>query len=176
MLLPLNRSTVMDIGKETIMQKEIKRQNYGKRPPTIPQPAGEAGQPGMMIVDSTWGEIQPMQVAEGVQTIGELEVLKHIQSGLPLVDGRTENFFRESTLPGAKNIPYTQAGERVNELNRDGMTILFCNGPQCPQSPWAIRALLEAGYPAEKILYYRGGMHDWLTLGFPVNIPSLEGE
>ncbi len=26
----------------------------------------------------------------------------------------------------------------------------------------------KAGYPPEKILYYRGGLHDWLTLGLPV--------
>ena len=154
------------------MQKEIKRKSYGKRTPTIPHPAEGADQDGMVIVDTTWGKIKPIQVAEGVQTVGELEVLKHIQSGLPLVDGRTEDFFRESTLPSAKNIPYTQVKERVNELNQNEMTIFFCNGPQCPQSSLAIHALLEAGYPAEKILYYRGGMHDWLTLGFPVDVPS----
>lgn len=146
------------------MKNEIKRQNYGKRAPTTPHSAEVGGQPGMVLVDSTWGEIQPMQIADEVQTIGELEVLKHIQSGLPLVDGRSEKSFREGTIPSAKHIPYT-------ELNRDEVTILFCNGPQCPQSPWAIRALLEAGYPAEKILYYRGGMHDWVTLGFPVDVP-----
>jgi hypothetical protein len=26
----------------------------------------------------------------------------------------------------------------------------------------------EEIYPADKILYYRGGMHDWITLGLPV--------
>lgn len=150
------------------MNKEIKRKNYGKRPPTIPQTAPKADQPGMMIVDSTWGEIQPMQAAEGVKTVGELDVLDHLQAGLALIDGRTEDFFQKGTIPGAKNIPYSEAGERLDELDREQMTILFCNGPQCPQSPWAIRALLDAGYPAKKILYYRGGMHDWLTLGFPI--------
>jgi rhodanese-related sulfurtransferase len=46
--------------------------------------------------------------------------------------------------------------------------IFFCNGPQCGQSPIAIRALLDAGYPPGKMLYYRGGLHDWLALGLPV--------
>ena len=27
---------------------------------------------------------------------------------------------------------------------------------------------LEAGYPADNILYFRGGMHDWITLDLPV--------
>lgn len=47
------------------------------------------------------------------------------------------------------------------------MAILFCNGPQCPQSPHAIRELLEAGHPARSLAYYRGGMHDWVSLAMP---------
>lgn len=43
--------------------------------------------------------------------------------------------------------------------------ILWCNGPWCGQSPRAIRALLELGYPAEKVFYYRGGMQTWQILG-----------
>lgn len=46
-------------------------------------------------------------------------------------------------------------------------TAFFCNGPQCAATPDAIAQLLDAGYPAHAILYYRGGMHDWLTLGYP---------
>jgi hypothetical protein len=46
-------------------------------------------------------------------------------------------------------------------------TAFFCNGPQCKATPNAIGALLRHGYPPETILYYRGGMHDWITLGYP---------
>jgi rhodanese-related sulfurtransferase len=31
-----------------------------------------------------------------------------------------------------------------------------------------IKALLEVGYPAEKIKYYRGGMQAWTSLGLSV--------
>lgn len=57
----------------------------------------------------------------------------------------------------------------MNELDRSQPAIFFCNGPQCPQSPNAIKNLLDAGYPANKIWYYRGGMHDWVTMGLPVD-------
>ena len=43
--------------------------------------------------------------------------------------------------------------------------ILWCNGPWCGQSPRAIRALLDLGYPAERLHYYRGGMQLWQILG-----------
>ena len=48
------------------------------------------------------------------------------------------------------------------------VSIVFCNGPQCPQTPDAIGHLLEAGHPAASIAYYRGGLHDWVTLGYPI--------
>jgi rhodanese-related sulfurtransferase len=35
--------------------------------------------------------------------------------------------------------------------------VLWCNGPECGQSPRAIKGLLKVGYPADKIFYYRGG-------------------
>ena len=47
-------------------------------------------------------------------------------------------------------------------------TIVFCNGPQCPATAQAIEALLAAGWPAKRLLYYRGGIHDWVTLGLPL--------
>ncbi|PCJ85302.1 MAG: sulfurtransferase [Thiotrichaceae bacterium] len=50
--------------------------------------------------------------------------------------------------------------------------LLWCNGPWCGQSPRAIRALLNAGYPAEKLYYYRGGMQMWQSLGLTTMKPT----
>ena len=126
-------------------------------------------EPGVVAVDATWGSIQPMQVADGVHTVGEKELLAHLEKGWPVIDSRTADFFVASTIPTAQNIPYPEAEARLDELDRERPSIFFCNGPQCGQSPTAIRALLKAGFPADKILYYRGGLHDWLTLGLPVS-------
>ncbi len=43
--------------------------------------------------------------------------------------------------------------------------VLFCNGTWCGQTSESIKALLDVGYPAEKIKYYRDGMQGWVTLG-----------
>lgn len=132
----------------------------------VPEPL--SGEPGIFKVDATWGTIQPMQVAKGVQTVGEVELIAHLELGFPVIDSRTRDCFVASTIPGAKSIPYPEVVARMDELDREHPTIFFCNGPQCGQSPTAIRALLEAGFSADKLLYYRGGLHDWLTLGLPV--------
>jgi rhodanese-related sulfurtransferase len=50
--------------------------------------------------------------------------------------------------------------------------ILFCNGSWCSQSPRAIFKLLNMGYPKEKLLWYRGGLQDWLIYDFTVENPS----
>lgn len=124
--------------------------------------------------------IQPMAPAEGVATIGELELLEMLQDPeTVLVDSRTPEWFRGGTIPGAINIPYTFINDELGRLgcvaDFDGWdcseareVALFCNGIWCGQSPAAIRNMIEAGYPAERISYYRGGMQVWRLLGLTV--------
>ncbi len=50
--------------------------------------------------------------------------------------------------------------------------VIFCNGPSCGQSPRAIRGLVAAGYPADKIKYYRGGMRMWQFWGLNTIRPA----
>lgn len=127
--------------------------------------------------------IQPMQVAPGVTTVGEVELLEFAKAGGKLIDGRTLEWHLDGTIPGAINMPYTQMAGRLGEIGCTGSVgkwdcskaekvLLFCNGPWCGQSPMAIKAMLREGYPADKILYYRGGMQAWHTLGLTV----VEGE
>jgi rhodanese-related sulfurtransferase len=126
--------------------------------------------------------IQPMSPAPGVTTIGELEMLAFLQDpNVVVVDGRVRKDFEGGAIPGAVNIPYTEAADRLGELGCepdfdgwicDGPEVksvaLYCNGPWCGQSPTAARRMIEAGYPAEKISYYRGGMQVWRMLGLTV--------
>ena len=126
--------------------------------------------------------IQPMTPAPGVTTIGELEVLAMLTDpGAVVIDGRIRPEFEAGTIPGAISIPYTEAADRLDELgcepDFEGFicapdaakpVALFCNGPWCGQSPAAARRMIEAGYPADKIFYYRGGMQVWHMLGLTV--------
>ena len=128
----------------------------------------ELHEPGLYKVDATWGTIQPIEIAPGVRTVGELEVIEHLRAGRPIVDTRIEASHADAAIPGSHGIPRRRFPERIGDLATDVPTVFFCNGPQCAATPSAIRALLEAGHPAELVLYYRGGMHDWITLGLPV--------
>ncbi len=127
--------------------------------------------------------IQPMSPAEGVRTIGEIELLEMLRDPQAIViDSRTEKWYRGGTIPGAISIPYTEITDRLDELgceaDFDGWdctkarpVALFCNGIWCGQSPTAIRRMIAAGYPADRISYYRGGMQVWRLLGLSVLDP-----
>jgi rhodanese-related sulfurtransferase len=129
----------------------------------VPRPVGD----GLFEVDATWGTVQPIELAPGVRTVGELELIEHLRDGLPVIDTRLEHFNRMGTIPGARSVPHDRIADRLEELDPGLPTVLFCNGPQCQATPDAIHRLLDVGYPADAILYYRGGLRDWITLGYP---------
>ncbi|WP_298559240.1 rhodanese-like domain-containing protein [uncultured Aliiroseovarius sp.] len=124
--------------------------------------------------------VQPMVPAPGVTPIGELELLNMLQDpDAIVVDSRVAADHETGTIPGAISIPYNEATDRLDELgcelDFDGFdceaakpVALFCNGNWCGQSPTAARRMIEAGFPADKIHYYRGGMHAWRMLGLTV--------
>ncbi len=136
--------------------------------------------------------VQPMVAAPGVLTVGIREVVEFMRNELAvgdgvLIDARTEEWYQRGTIPGSVNIPYTRlnrnngADELVLEqaMERFGVSgepgnwdfsnakklVLWCNGWWCGQSPAAIRGLLNEGYPAERLLYFRGGMQNWKIYG-----------
>ncbi len=136
--------------------------------------------------------IQPLLPAPGVRPAGELEVLEFLRkhgrtmTGV-LIDSRTPKEYRKGTIPGAVNVPSMLFStdnpykERILVLLgarklADGTwdyssareLMLFCNGAFCPQSPKNIKALVDAGYPPEKLHYYRGGVQAWSLLGLPL--------
>ena len=144
--------------------------------------------------------IQPSELAPGVKTIAELEVLHFLKkisigdASMLVIDSRTPALVEKGTIPGTGNIPWDTLdigksdpavvqGILENQLgakqwgdfwdfDNARTLVLFCNGPWCGQSSTTIRALLKIGYPAHKILWYRGGMQDWEGLGLTILKPS----
>lgn len=137
--------------------------------------------------------IQPGELAPGVKTIAELEVLYFLgkisdgDASMMVIDSRTSAWVEKGIIPGTVNIPWDRLNigksdsaavqeileNQLGARRRDGFwdfdnvktLVLFCNGPWCGQSSTTIDGLLQIGYPAHKILWYRGGMQDWESLG-----------
>lgn len=143
----------------------IERTARRERPQRQPRPV--AGAPGLFVVDATWGTIQPLRLP-GVETVGELEVLEHLRRGGLVVDTRQSEQVARGAIPGAVAIRHQEIAERLGDPAGDEVVVLYCNGPQCAATPQAVDALLAAGWPPERLRYYRGGIHDWVTLGLPL--------
>ena len=133
--------------------------------------------------------ITPMKV-EGVKTIGELELIDFIKNKVYkkkgiLVDSRLKRQYVLETIPGAINIPFTIAeveSKKVKDAlfkalgavkKEDGSydfsnakeLAVFCSGLWCMASVRFVKALVDSGYPKEKILWYRDGLQAWKLLG-----------
>jgi rhodanese-related sulfurtransferase len=63
------------------------------------------------------------------------------------------------------NIKETKKGL---DFSKAKSVLLFCNGSWCSQSPKAIYKLINLGYPSDKLLWYRGGLQDWLIYDFTI--------
>ena len=142
------------------------------------------------------GTPQPMVIAPGVETLGEVELIEYIKKAqndetIAFIDSRKPGWHAKLRIPGSINVPFTNFNEKDTAIewmedemgvseNDDGTLdfseaktlVLYCNGYWCGQTPGMVKnaeyALLKMGYPAEKIKYYRGGMQAWVSLGFTV--------
>lgn len=136
------------------------------------------------------GTPQPIRPFEphDVETIGEREFVEYMQQSqtdenVMVIDTRTEGWHYRLTIPGSYNVPFTSMNEEESaadaleefgamkkddgsfDFSQAKTLAMFCNGYWCGQTPSMIRAMLEAGYPADKMKYYRGGMQAWTSLG-----------
>lgn len=138
--------------------------------------------------------IQPMVAAQGVRTIGELELIAFLTadvvdtSGL-LIDARLPDWFAKAAIPAAVNVPFAaldadnpyqtdilralgaeQNGDTLDFTNAKTL-VIYDNGAWDAQGTRAILDLIAAGYPPAKIQNYRGGLEDWLHLGLSTVLP-----
>jgi rhodanese-related sulfurtransferase len=130
------------------------------------------------------GWFQPFVPVKGITPVTEAEMLHALNDKDALVvDMRIVDHYLKETIPTAINIPYGDIELRLDELgckknsgkwdcSKAKKVYGFCNGPVCPQSPIAMKVMVDNGFPVEKIYYYRGGMLEWAALG----VTTVEGE
>ncbi|MDA0894023.1 MAG: rhodanese-like domain-containing protein [Proteobacteria bacterium] len=150
-----------------------------------------------MYITTTRGKIQPMQLGLGIETIGELEFIDWMQraqsdSSIMIVDTRTPGWHANLRIPCSFNVPFTDFADQYDDglfhltetfgviekengeldFSKAKTIVGYCNGYWCGQTPnMYVRAkysLINLGYPADKLKYYRGGMQAWTSLGLTV--------
>lgn len=134
-------------------------------------------------------DLQPIKMHKDIKTIAEVELLAFMKTkvnkkkGL-LVDLRSKAAYKKESIPSAVNIPSKVKDDKVKvekilkilgakrfedgslDTNSVKEVAFYCHGLWCDQSSDFIKTFLELGYPANKMLYYRGGFQMWKILGF----------
>ena len=74
--------------------------------------------------------IQPISLAPGVETLGEVEVIDYLKkmsdgdSSVLVVDSRTPDWVAKGTIPGAKNLPWTNLNPKKGATTEGIMKIM----------------------------------------------------
>ncbi len=136
--------------------------------------------------------IQPITVADGVKTIGELELIAKVKEpNVLLIDARPREWFAIESLPKSINIPekVTRAKSVRDRLfkilgakkrgsgfdfKNAKTLIVYGNGPWSPEAADFIKNMIKLGYPANKLLFYRDGLQGWKILGLTTVVHEAE--
>lgn len=90
-------------------------------------------------------------------TVQQLQAQIDAGETMVIVDLREPELFRAGHIPGARNVPFEQFSERVNELSPEANIVMVCHtGPMGDVSG---SLLAERGYT--KVSNLKGGMAAW---------------
>ncbi len=83
------------------------------------------------------------------------EAQKVVEDGAFLLDVRTQQEFNERHIDGATQIAVGELAERMDELPKDRLIIVYCRSGR--RAARAVQMLLQEGFEAKNL----GGLTDW---------------
>ena len=86
----------------------------------------------------------------------------------------TNEYYSNENIAGSRHVPLDTIGREVASTNlpKDTEIVVYCAGPQCPQSGMVVEKLLTYGYT--NVLAYEGGLEEWEAAGLPIVQDSPE--
>lgn len=92
-------------------------------------------------------------------TLGPVELKNFMEKGgVKVVDVRLKADYDIGHIPGAISIPKEELDQRLNELSKDEVTIVYCYNQQCHLGESACLILAEYEYPT---MLLEGGFKVW---------------
>lgn len=100
-------------------------------------------------------------------TLGPVELKKMLEDKkVKLIDVRRKEDYDEAHIPEAISIPRDEIHERVTELSKEDVYVVYCYNQQCHLGAAAALVLAKNGYPAMEL---EGGFQVWQEdFGFEV--------
>ncbi|MFE0020984.1 rhodanese-like domain-containing protein [Amycolatopsis sp. NPDC059021] len=101
------------------------------------------------------------------QVIERDDVQHKIGTGATVVEALPKQYWKDSRLPGALNLPHDQVDALAPRLlpDKEAEIIVYCTGASCPNSGIAADRLVALGY--SRVYAYKAGKEDWVGAGLP---------
>lgn len=92
-------------------------------------------------------------------TLGPVE-LKELseEKNMKIIDVRLESDYQVGHIPGAISIPYEQMADKMKELNKDDLHVVYCYNNFCHLGARAAYMLAQNNYP---VMELEGGFKTW---------------
>ncbi len=123
--------------------------------------------PGFLVVTlgvtifSVWaGEIPRI-------TPEELKKMIESKAEIVVVDNQPKGEYNKVHILGAVNLPWAMEVEGPSGLPRDKLLILYCGCAHEEDSSSVANQLIE-NFGYEKIKLLKGGLSEWMKLGYPI--------
>ena len=108
---------------------------------------------------------------DGTTRVSAEELIELVETApdLVIIDARKFSDHAKGWIEGSISLPNTETNEAslAKHIPTKSTPVLFyCNGVKCGRSSESAKIALSLGY--SKIYWFRGGMDEWETKGYPV--------
>lgn len=107
---------------------------------------------------------------KNIETVSTEELVTRLQQNpeLQLWNVLTNEYYGNENIKGSRHVPLDQIGRELADKNlpRNTEIIVYCAGPECPQSGTAAQKLQALGYTSVKA--YGGGLEEWEAAGHSI--------
>ncbi|SEG10815.1 rhodanese-like domain-containing protein [Nitrosomonas ureae] len=121
-----------------------------------------------IVTISKADSLSPERV-EGARTVSTETAKLLFDKGYLFLDVRSLNDYRTGHIPGAYHLSVRSDFDEQKLsviVKKDQPVVMYCNGTSCLGSSIAIEKAVEWGW--KNIFYYREGIKDWNSKGYPV--------
>jgi len=109
---------------------------------------------------------------EGSITISVEQAKALFDKGVVFVDVRNPRLFAKDRIAGAHHLDLKNGFTEdalTSLVEREQPLVIYCSGVKCSRSYRASAKAVSWGF--KKVHYFRGGMVDWMSVGYPIEIP-----
>lgn len=111
----------------------------------------------VIIALIAWFIYKMFRPIKGLRTLKADDFQKELGKGALLIDVREPYEFQTGGIPGAKNIPLSQLGKRLDDIPKESSIMLYCQSGM--RSKNAARILSKNGYT--NLAHLQGGIVAW---------------